>query len=87
MPALASEVFGLAHLAGNYSLLSVRQPAGSQMCCWAAPELQDSRVKQGFCCASQRRSTQRMLPSADGAGGRRICPRHEARGLLLWEGG
>ena len=24
MPALASEVFGLAHLAGNYSLLSVR---------------------------------------------------------------
>ena len=24
MPALASEVFGLAHLAGNYALLSVR---------------------------------------------------------------
>ena len=24
MPALASEIFGLAHLAGNYALLSVR---------------------------------------------------------------
>ncbi len=30
MPALASEVFGLAHLAGNYSLLSVR--AGRLRC-------------------------------------------------------
>ena len=30
MPALASEVFGLAHLAGNYALLSVRPCALSR---------------------------------------------------------